>query len=503
MGSFDLDKAIQDKKKTGMNASFEKVKKDRELELEMQALNLNSDEYKEFLEKRDSYKPTLYDVSLALDDHIVNEKLNRLALFTAFVMGNIPVYVSGSSSAGKSVLMEGMMHCLMPGDILILEGSSDKAIFDQVSQIKRAKYLIIREVNKINPMLFEILKSFGENKPFLYRRAGGLGSKLSEIEIPARVFCFSKADESSSIEIPTELLTRVVELVVDSSQEQTVQVLTRKAMDHENPFEIEHVDLVQRAMLRYYISTAPDYDLYINPMSTKLIDTIPTVFTSSRRDFSKYLRNIAACARFSYKDRIDATIQNKHVLFITPQDVFISALIFNKVLVQSSLRCSELEKLIIQVIKSKGSLSKQQVQSNLRTWSINSTIKTINYHLEHLADVGYLEVSKEGTQLFYTVSSFYDEFSMKMDFREIVDYCIETMRSIDYYKPYCEEYIQKYCTDDKLFVIDPFSGKLLNMLEYQFDSPLEVNDGTRMKKVEVNEECENKSKSSISLSDFM
>jgi len=497
----DLDDIFNVVKKKSVQAEVGEVQRKREIENMMKELNLSESEYEEFLEKRDDYKPNLYDVSLALDDHIVNEKLNRLALFTAFVMGNIPVYVSGGSASGKTILMEGMIHCLMPGDILILEGSSDKAIFDQVSQIKRAKYLIIREINKINPMLFEILKSMGENKPFIYRRSGGLGSKLSEIEIPPRCFVFSKADESSNIEIPAELLTRVIELVVDSSQEQTIQVLARKAMDHENPFDIERVDLVQRAMLRYYISMAPDYDLYINPMSTKLIDVIPTVFTSSRRDFSKYMRNIAACSRFSYKDRIDAIIQDKHVLFVSPQDVFINALIFNKVLVQSSLRCSELEKLIIQVIKSKGSLSKQQVQSNLRTWSINSTIKTINSHLEHLTDVGYLEASKEGNQLFYTVSSFYDEFSMKMDFREIVDYCIETMKSIDYYKPYCEEYIQRYCTDDKLFVIDPFSGKTLDMLQYQFDSPLEVNEGTRMKA--DGKEVSNKNKNAVSLTDFM
>jgi hypothetical protein len=54
-----------------------------------------------------------------------------------------------------------------------------------------------------------------------------------------------------------------------------------------------------------------------------------------------------------------------------------------------------------------------------------------------------------------------------------------------------------------LFVIDPFSGKQLSMLEYQFDSPMEVNEGTRMKKVDLNEECENKSKNIMSLSDFM
>ena len=74
---------------------------------------------------------------------------------------------------------------------------------------------------------------------------------------------------------------------------------------------------------------------------------------------------------------------------------------------------------------------------------------------------------------------------MKMNFREIVDYCKETMRSVEYYKPYCEEYISRYCEDDKLFVIDPFSGKRINMLEYDFESPLEICDGDRMKQLEI------------------
>lgn len=499
--SSELEEIYKLKKSVSAKNELAEVQRQKEILDEMKGLGLSEEEYKEFLEKRDSYNPSLYDVNLALDDFIVNEKHNRLALFSAFIMSKIPVYISGNSASGKSNLQQSVVNLVMPSDALILEGSSDKAIFDQVYQIKKSKYLVIREINKINPMLVEILKSMGENQPFIYRRAGGLGSKLSEIEIPPRVFCFSKADDSTDISIPAELMSRVVELVADGSQEQTKKVLSRKALDHENPFDIQQVDFVKRAMLRYHISSAPDYDVYINPMSTKLIDSIPTVFTSSRRDYIKYLTNIGGVARYHFKDRIEAIIQDKRVLFVTPQDVFLNALIFNKVLIQSSLRCSDLEKFIIQVIKDGGSLSKQQVQVGLRNLSLNYTKKIINIHLEHLEDIGYIESTKESNTLYYTVSSFYNEFSMKMNFREIVDYCIETMKSVEHYSPYCTEYINRYCADDKLFVIDPFSGKTINMLEYDFTSPLEVDlSGTRMKRID---DVETVKKKAVNLADFM
>lgn len=500
--SSELEEIYKLKKSVSAKNELAEVQRQKEIDEQMKGLSLSEREYNEFLKKRSDYHPSLYDVNLALDDFVVQDYHSRMALFTSFVMSKIPTYVSGVSAGGKSVIMEAVSNCLMPNDVLLIESASDKAIYDQQYQIKKASYLIMRELNKINPAMIEILKNFGEGKPFLYRRSGGICGKLAEIELPPKPFCFSKADESTdTVLIPPELMSRVVEITVNGSQEQTKKVLARKAINAENPFDIEQVDMVQRAMLRYHISTAPEYDLYINPMSSKLIDTIPTVFTSSRRDFDKYLKNIVGVSRFNYKDRMCVIIQDKRVQFITPQDVAINQMIFGKVLIQSSLHCSDLEKLIISVIKYGGSLSKSQVQSNLRKCSMNCTIKLIGSHLDHLVDIGYLDVTKEGSSNFYNVSNFYEEFVIKPDFREIVDYAKQIMLSTEHYKPYADEYIDRYCNDDKLFIIDPFSGNRIDILSHDFGSPTDLEDGdTRMKRID---DAETVKKKAVNLADFM
>lgn len=501
MGQFDLDAAIANKKKMGIEASFEKAQKNLEIEKEMKDLGLSVDEYKEFLEKRDSYQPTLYDVSLALDDFVVGEFFNRLALFSSFILAKIPAYIAGPSSSGKTVLMDAVSNCVMPSKVLKIAQASDKAIYEQKRDIEKCEYLLMPEINKINPLMIEILKDWGEHKESVYRRAGGIANRFEETVLPPRPFVFSKADESAAVEVPAELITRVVQLTVDSSQDQTKKVLDRKAQNIVNPFKIERVDMVQRAMLRYHVSSSPVYDMYINPMGPKLIDTIPTVFTSSRRDFDKYTANIEGISRFYHKERLHATVGDKQVQFIAPQDVAINQMIFGKVLVQSSLHCSDLDKLIIQVIKKEGKVQKSQIQTSLRKCSVNTTGKNISSRLGDLIDIGYVDETKEGSNKFYTVSDFYKEFIIKPDFREIIDFAKHTMTSIDELNPYADEYINKYCEDDTLFVIDPFTGNTVNILEYDFSASIDLDEGdTRMKTLDIIKEP---IKKSVSLSDFM
>jgi len=501
MGQFDLDKLLQDKKKNGMNASFEKAQREKELEKRMQELGLNADEYKIFIEQKDSYRPTLYDISLVLDDFIVGEYFNRLALFVCLALSKISVYMAGPAASGKTALMDAAIDCIIPKDVLLISNASDKAIYEQLREITEASYIIMPEINKINPMMFEILKDWSEGKSSFYNRAGGIASHLAKTELPSKPFCFSKADESCNIEVPEELVSRIVVITVDSSQEQTKKVLARKAQNIADPFNIKHVDVVKKALLRYHIHASPTYSLYINPMGPELIETIPTIFTSSRRDFDKYTKCIEGISRFYHKDRLKAVIDGHEVQFISPQDVAINQMIMGKILVKSSLHCSDLDKLILQVVKTGGSITKSQVQTNLRKCSVNTTGKNIDSRLKDLIDIGYIDEVKEGSNKFYSVSDFYKEFILKPDFRKIVDAAKYQMLSNEKFRPYAEEYINRYCTDDKLFIIDPFTGVNINILEYDFSASVDMGeDDTRIKILDAAQETVKKP---VSLADFV
>lgn len=104
---------------------FEDAEKKIKLQEEIKGLALTDAEYKRFTAHRDTYNPSLYDLNLALDDTIVGEYKTRLSVTTSFVLAKIPVYVSGPSAGGKSVIMEACANCLMPSDALIIEGGSE------------------------------------------------------------------------------------------------------------------------------------------------------------------------------------------------------------------------------------------------------------------------------------------------------------------------------------------------------------------------------------------
>jgi|GEM_PF-3089288 hypothetical protein len=452
-------------------SSFEAAMREAEIEKLKTALNLTDEEFKLFEQVRDTVIPTLFDVNEILDDTLVGEHETRMSLFTIYILSKICSYVSGPSAGGKSAVMDACIDCLMPGDGLVVEGGSEKAIFDMAKKIEKCKYVEIRELNKINNDWIEIFKSWGEGKPYEYKRSKGIVGGTNDMILPPRPFVVSRADESASnVEMGAEMRSRLVEVTVDGSQKQTKSVMSRQAENVENPFDVKQVDNLKKACLKWHISNLPEYDIYVNPAGGLLKSFIPTVFTTARRDFPKYLKNCEGIARFHYKERMSGTVQGQSTLFITPADMFLNHRIFGTNLVESALRCSHLEKIIIKVLDENGQRSKAEIQRLLRNESVNATIPVIDSHLKHLSDLGYLNVEKPGRENLYSVSDFYEEFAIVPDFRQIVEYTKNTMRSIEHYAPYADEYIERFCTGD-IIVQDPITGEDINIFEYKFDKP--------------------------------
>lgn len=451
-----------------------------------EALNLSEYEFEEFKRIREDQVWDLHDVNQVLDDRVVGEYNTRMSTFTIFILSKIPTYMSGPSAGGKTVLMDACIDCLMPGDGVLIEGGSDKVIFEMQRDIKKAKYVVISELNKVNPMVIEIFKSWGEGKTFEYKRANVQGG-YKPFTLECRPFIFSRADESADlVDIGAEFRSRLIELTVDGSQDQTKSIMSRQAEDVENPFDIKQVDHMRKACLRWHISNLPEYDVYVNPAAGILREYIPTVFTTARRDFPKYIKNTEGIARFYHKDRMTVEINGMKTMFVTPQDMFLNHFIFGNSLVQSALRCSPLEKGMLRVISDQGDSTKQHLQRFLRQEGVNSTLKNIEYHLKHLVDIGYVNVEKPGRENIYSISELYKEIvEINPNFKDVIDYAKDTMRSIEHYQPYADEYIERFCTPENLVVKNPITGELINILDYDFGSPNDVgvsSESTRLQK---------------------
>lgn len=455
-----------------VNAAIEAVQNKKLME----GLNLNSDEFEIFKLERDIYTPTLYDVHKFLDETVVGEYETRMSIFSTFILSKISTFVSGLSAGGKTTVLDAVCDTLMPEDSLVINDQSDKAIFGMQREIERASHITFLELNKVNPMIIEIVKSFAEGKVYDYSRAQVMrGNNVEKITLQPRAVAFTRADESAAqFPIGAELMSRMVELCVDGSEEQTIDILNKKADVFSNPFEQTALNNIQRANLKYHISNIPEYTHIINVSAASLIKFIPTTFVTSRRDFVKYINNIDGITRFHYKDRIDVNIQGVRVLFSTPEDIFLNHLIFGENLIASAIRCSELEKNIISILPGNGA-NKSQIQSALRNNTINLTLTTVETHLKSLVDIGYLTVELQGRNNIYSVSDFYKSFDVQLDMQYIVDKTIENIKSASVYNDISDEYINRFCNKDAMIIQHPFSASKINMLNYEFNSILVTN----------------------------
>ena len=464
-----------------MNDDVAKLKALAEQEKEKELLRLSDEQFAEYLARRETYVPSLRDIDNMLDSKIVGERYNRLSVFTVFVLSKICVYISGDSGAGKTQLMDAVTSTLLPGHTCKVSQGSGKMIFTnkKAREMNKASYIVMPELNKVhnNLDLVEVLKTWGEGKDASYERSE-FGKNVDKVPLDCKPFIFSRATESAKIApVPGELMTRVAEFMVDSSKEQTSDVMDSIADDAEDPFTTVERDVIQEALIQYYVSNLNHDNMFMNPMAKILTNYVPKVFAASRRDFKRYLRNINGICNFHHPDRMYITKgdNTKRVYIITPQDVFYNHIIFGQTLIRSAMRCNQIEKKIIKICSiSKGGFTKGQIQSALRSDSINTTLNNVENHLTELVNIGYLLAEKTGREYYYAVSDTYREFEAKPDMTELIEYTIQSIN----HNPHLsqsdkDKYIERYCQGAGLDVVHPFTGEIVNILTYEFE---DIND---------------------------
>lgn len=427
-----------------------------------------------------SYKPNLHTIHKILDEHIVGEFESRMALFTNWILAERNVNLAGQRASGKTWLVDNVCIVIPQSNGLYnLSAGSEKSAWYQAEQIKRHNYIKVPELNKLPKENLELLKDWGEGKTAEYRTTiieGGY-RRIQSMKITPKPFVFCLADEEE-MKIDDQLRSRLTVIRTDQTEEQNNAVLTRQAelaMLPDNPYEVA-LDNIED--IRQHIATMPP--LYTNdknqnrllhtefrhPASLLFKDCIPKYFTDCRRDFPKYLANTFGITRYHWKERIFVEKNNKRIFFVTPEDMYYNHIIYTNILVESSLRCSNMERQFIMILQNtKQPLNRNQIQIEIRKIGMNVSSHMISRHLHALSDLGYVETIKIGNQhATYKEGPLFKDFSFVVNWQDIIETCIKNMK--DYYPTIAEDYISKFC-GTTIPVIEPFTGEELDLRKFK------------------------------------
>lgn len=467
-------------------------------------------EYNECLQliRSGEYVPTLADVNRVFDDLVTGEEENRMAGFLLFVCAKQPVLIDGLSASGKTHIIKAFTSFIPQNKKYFYDSSSDKALIEDFCKINNAEFLIMSEYNKINGVntVVEIMKSFGEGAPYRYRRANIAKKNSGEKGIDTFIllpkpFVISIADESKAgtskstgVIIPTEIMSRCVLMTADSSSVQTRSVMLSKAKTWINPFETKSDECIKRkALIKIHVNSMPVYEhcLFINAAADKLVEFLPSVNATSRRNYDKLGAAVAGSARFNYRNRMsfqtkipyvneyldeltederemyDEELVYKTAYFCTPEDVYNAYRIYSKIVIRASLECNIRQKLILSIIKHAGKPMKlSEIFKCLRNLGASGGQNLVSSDVTHLINVGYLEeivVTTKGKEKYYDVTGDYNDTVYLPPFKQVIETFKEAMKRE--YPEYADEFIRRYCGDGQhLYVNDPFTGEQVDLM---------------------------------------
>jgi len=436
-------------------------------------------------------RPSLYNINKSFDvlkssdgryTGIKGEDEARMVLFTNFILGEKPVILKGSRASGKTNIAEVVSRYAK--NPIIIASSSEK-VYQRHEKLNDYTHFIIPEINKINDNTLEMLKDFGEDATHEY-------SFLNQLKIPVTItidpkpFITGIADENKNVNaLGEELLSRVTIVRTDSSIKQNINVIEEKLNRAENPFYKKSVSQDEVHKYIEYVHGLPSIRKlgFIYPAGTAIRTAIPPLFTDSRRDMDKYLSNTYGITLFYYYDRLKTSINEKNYLFVTPADMWYNHIVYQNILLDSSLKCGRIEKEILSIVKEHGGgvthdkwgnklsgLKISDIHSALLKKSYTPTIDAVNKYCVQLMEIGYLTRNEEVRPFRFSLNpELKREYTVKIDWLRVVEQCKKSVRKN--FPDAASEYINRFC-ENGLDVIHPITGESCNVLEWVDDSLL-------------------------------
>ena len=428
-------------------------------------------------ELKPDFIPTLHELNKSMDnihvgrhEGIEGEEEARMTILTNFILGRNCVVIEGQRSTGKTALID-ITSTFLPNPIL-LTSSSEKADIYDADTLDNASHFVIPETNKVSNNTQEMLKDFGEGKSAIYKTLNDARQPV-RYEIKPKGFISSKADENTQL-FSDEFLSRITVVRTNSSIDMNTRVMNKQAQKEENPYAIQEIDLNKIKQIQDYIKHLPSIKefTFIHPAATIVRKAIPPLFTDCRRDRLKYSRNTFGITLFHKYDRMITYKFNQKQMYVTPVDMWYNHIIFGRILLESALKCSSIEKKIIEVLNESRKINKprlipKEIHSALHRNNLTPSTITVKKYLKNLAKNGYLVQNEDTKPHTFEVADFFKRglAVIHLNWSEIVEHCKQKVTST--FPDMAQEYISRFCESSGLIVIHPFTGEKINILEWE------------------------------------
>jgi Fe2+ or Zn2+ uptake regulation protein len=150
-------------------------------------------------------------------------------------------------------------------------------------------------------------------------------------------------------------------------------------------------------------------------------------------------------------------------MLLTPADMFLNHIIFGKTLVNSALKCNNIQREIMNILQQKADyVTKSDVQKEMKLKGTSLSASMVTRHLNILTDLGYAEKEKVSqTIVQYRIGKMFEEFLFEVDWDNVIEKSAENVKL--HYPDVADEYIGRFCTDPE--VVHPFTGKIIKLKE--------------------------------------
>lgn len=242
---------------------------------------------------------------------LCGEELNRKMIFLAGVGGilQVPIHlvVHGESSAGKNTLVRVPLQLLPPDAVTEVSGLSPHAL--EYAGESFEGVLVIHEAEGQQDAEYSIRLAMSEGQVTRLTVNKDSDGRLMGQEVGVEMNC-SIITTTTSPSLHRENQTRVYDLHVDESAEQTQRVLEQKALEAAG-IATDNDAEEERSLFRQACEELEPAETAV-PFAAAIAESFPSNRVRARRDFERGLNLVRACALLHQKQRLkdpDGTVR--------------------------------------------------------------------------------------------------------------------------------------------------------------------------------------------------